>query len=100
MKNINPKDFIELRKKSQILIIDIREYDEVEQDPFTSTVNIPSSHLITRFNDLLKKDETYYIICHLGQRSALVTNILDSKGYNVINVVGGVATVNHLDRSN
>jgi rhodanese-related sulfurtransferase len=94
MKNINPRDFLELQEVQKITIVDIREFKEVHQLPFESTVNIPLNTILTKYNDLLNKTETYYIICHHGQRSSFVTNLLTEYGYDVINVVGGVDLVN------
>lgn len=96
MKNINAKDFVLLRNEKKLLVIDIREKEELVAFPFESTVHIPASHLITKYNDLLKIDETYYIVCHHGQRSYLVSDILSSKGYDVVNVMGGVDAVNRV----
>ena len=94
MQNINPKEFLELKKTQDIIIIDIREFEEVQQLPFESTVNIPLNTILTKYKELLKQTETYYIVCHHGQRSAFVTNMLSDYGYNVINIVGGVDLVN------
>ena len=94
MKNINPKEFLELQKTKQINVIDIREFEEVRELPFESTVNIPLNTILSKYNDLLKKTETYYIVCHHGQRSAFVTNVLTEYGFDVINVIGGVDLVN------
>lgn len=94
MKNINPKEFLELQKNKNLVVIDIREFEEVKQLPFDSTVNIPLNTILTKYNDILKKTETYYILCHHGQRSSFVTNMLTDYGYDVINIVGGVDLVN------
>ena len=49
---------------------------------------------------LLDKDQTYYILCHHGQRSYMVTEYLTKYGYDVINIVGGVDLVNRFDSIN
>ena len=46
--------------------------------------------LIQKHKFLLDKDETYYLLCHTGQRSHYTTTILTDLGYNVINVRGGI----------
>ncbi|AIO19295.1 Thiosulfate sulfurtransferase GlpE [Candidatus Izimaplasma bacterium HR1] len=97
IKHIFPKDFIKIHKDSTINIIDIREPFELLDLPFENAINIPMNALLTKYNSLLKKDESYYILCHHGQRSYLVTEVLTKKGYDVINIVGGVDLVNRFD---
>ena len=81
-------------KTKSLYIIDIREPYELVELPFKGAFNIPLNTLLTHYQTFLKKEETYYILCHHGQRSYYVTNYLSEKGYNVINVIGGVDLVN------
>lgn len=100
IKNIFPKDFNKLIQDTKINIIDIREPFELIQLPFKLGKNIPMNLLLTRYKDLLLKSETYYLLCHHGQRSYVVTELLIEKGYDVINIVGGVDLVNRFDSVN
>ncbi len=56
-------------------------------------LHIEASGLLLKIksNSLLKKNKIYYIICHTGQRSYLVTEQLHNQGYHIINVLGGIA---------
>lgn len=100
INNINPRDFINLIKKSNPIIIDIREPFELLELPFEGTKNIPMYTLLNNFTDILDKKDDYYILCHHGQRSFYVTEVLHNRGYKVINVIGGIDLVNKFDRSN
>ena len=100
IKHIFPKDFIKLIKTENINIIDIREPYELIQLPFKLGKNIPMNLLLTRYKDLLIKEETYYILCHHGQRSYMVTEVLSEYGYDIINIVGGIDLVNRFDSVN
>ena len=40
----------------------------------------------------LNKDKEYYIVCQSGGRSTTACNKLINKGYDVVNVAGGVGT--------
>jgi len=100
IKHIFPKDFNELIKIETINIIDIREPYELIQLPFKFGKNIPMNLLLTRYKDLLIKGETYFILCHYGQRSYMVTEVLGGYGYDVVNIVGGVDLVNRFDSVN
>lgn len=100
IKHIFPKDFNTLIKTEKLNIIDIREPYELVQLPFKLGKNIPMNLLLTRYSDLLLKEETYYILCHHGQRSYMVTEVLTGYEYDVINIVGGVDLVNRFDSTN
>ena len=100
MKHIFPKDFIKIYKDKSTIIIDIREPYELVDLPFENATNIPLNNLLTKYKEYLRTDRTYYILCHHGQRSYLVTEVLYNNGYNVVNVVGGVDLVNRFDSVN
>jgi len=72
-------------------IIDIREAFELQICKVPDTLHIPMYTLIKNHERFLSKDEYYYLLCHTGQRSYLTTEILQELGYNIINVVGGIA---------
>jgi rhodanese-related sulfurtransferase len=42
--------------------------------------------------DDLDKGKEYYIVCRTGSRSLDAARILKKQGYQVINVLGGIAT--------
>ncbi len=94
INHIQPIDLLEKMKTEKLLIIDVRESYELEELPFEQGINIPMYTFINNFRDLLKKEDTYYILCHHGQRSLYVTKILVENGYDAINIFGGVDLVN------
>jgi len=100
IKHIFPKDFIKIYDRKDIKIIDVREPYELEQLPFENAINIPTNLILTQYSSFLKKEESYYILCHHGQRSYLVTEVLTNNGYDVINIVGGLDLVNRFDNLN
>ncbi|AWB87334.1 rhodanese-like domain-containing protein [Mycetocola zhujimingii] len=69
-------------------VIDVREPDEFQQVRAAGAVNIPMSQIIDRIDEL-PEDDTLYLICALGGRSAKVAEYLESRDYNVVNVEGG-----------
>lgn len=100
IKHIFPKDFLKIYKNEDIKILDIREHYELIELPFELGINIPLNQILNNYEILLSKKETYYILCHHGQRSYLVTEVLTNNGYNVINVVGGIDLVSRFDSTN
>jgi rhodanese-related sulfurtransferase len=73
--------------------IDIREAFELDICKVPKTMHIPMRLLLSSFDKLLNKEETYYLLCHTGQRSYVATEYLTERGYNIINIVGGIAAM-------
>lgn len=70
-------------------IIDIRDQYMYNLGNIKNSRNIPMNFLIMNPENYLNKDETYYIYCDSGNRSKRTCLILESKGYDVVNILGG-----------
>ena len=90
MKTIEPEE-VEARLSSgqPLHIIDVREVEEVQNGKIPTAVNIPLGLLEFRMNELDKSKE-YIVVCHAGGRSARAVQFLESQGYNVTNMNGGM----------
>ena len=75
-----------------IELIDIREAYEYKEGSIKTAKNIPMQTLLSNPDNYLKKDKEYYIICQSGGRSSMACNDLRKKGFDVINVDGGVGS--------
>lgn len=91
LQHVHAFDFLKLIREKSLIIIDIREPYELEESSIPSAKNIPMNTLLNNINSILNKNTIYYILCHTGQRSYYVTKVLTKKGYNVTNIVGGIA---------
>ncbi|NLT50506.1 MAG: rhodanese-like domain-containing protein [Ignavibacteria bacterium] len=91
-------DFKELLKKETgLIIVDVRTPEELSGSlgKIPGVINIPLQELNERFEELNKfKQKTIYIICRSGNRSGIAVNILNSKGFNSVNVLGGMIKYN------
>lgn len=72
-----------------INLIDIREPYEVQRGSIKGALNIPMGLLLQNPEKYLRKERTYYIICHSGSRSSRTCSRLAKAGYKVVNVSGG-----------
>ena len=70
-------------------LIDVREVEEVEAGHIPGIINIPLSVLETRMPEL-DKSEKYIVVCRSGNRSGMATQLLESHGFDVTNMVGGM----------
>lgn len=75
-----------------IQLIDIREPFEFKGGSIQTATNIPMGKLLSSPDKCLLKDKTYYIVCQTGARSRYACKFLEKKGFDVINVVGGVSS--------
>ncbi|ADI26463.1 MULTISPECIES: rhodanese-like domain-containing protein [unclassified Geobacillus] len=90
MKTITPKEVEErLRAGESLHIIDVREPDEVAAGKIPGAVNIPLGLIEFRMHEL-DKNEEYILVCRSGGRSGRAAEFLDSRGYRVVNMTGGM----------
>ncbi len=70
------------------LVVDVREPDEFRSGHVEGAVSIPLSMVPLRMTEL-DHDQTYFVICEVGGRSAKACEFLEQQGFDVINVAGG-----------
>ncbi|MGD6818621.1 rhodanese-like domain-containing protein [Metabacillus sp. 84] len=78
-----------LEEGTNLNIVDVRETDEVAEGKIPNAVNIPLGLLEFRMNELDKSKE-YVLVCRSGGRSGRAHQFLESQGFNVINMTGGM----------
>lgn len=77
-------------KNQSVNVIDVRGAEMFENGHIAGAVNMPLEELETRMSEL-NKEETYYVVCTKGIKSQKAVDILVEKGYNAINVEGGMS---------
>jgi rhodanese-related sulfurtransferase len=90
MKQMTAKEVETLLEGNKKLnIVDVREVDEVAAGKIPGAVHIPLGLLEFRMHELDKSKE-YIMVCRSGGRSGRACQLLDSHGYNIINMAGGM----------
>jgi len=90
MKEISAKEVQQLIKNGEVLnLIDVREVDEVQSGHIPGIINIPLGLLEFRIHEL-DKSKPYIMVCRSGGRSGQATQYLQSQGFNVTNMSGGM----------
>lgn len=97
IQHVYGNEIVNLMKENHINLIDIREQFEINICSVPGSLKIPTYTLLRGYESLLDKDKEYYILCHTGQRSYFVTDTLSKEGYNVINVMGGIASIDEFN---
>ncbi|EKN70041.1 rhodanese [Neobacillus bataviensis LMG 21833] len=90
MKRITAKEVQKLVVDGKKLnIIDVREVDEVRAGKIPGAINIPLGLVEFRMHELDKSKE-YLMVCRSGGRSGRAAQFLESYGFKVINMDGGM----------
>lgn len=72
-----------------VTIIDVRETEELETGTIPEAIHIPIGEIPFHI-DVLPTEALYIIICRSGNRSGRVTAYLMNKGFQAINMAGGM----------
>ena len=89
MERIEPVAFQALHQKEDITILDVREVDEFQAGHIEGALNAPLSTLDKEYEQL-DASKRYYVICQGGMRSERACQFLEAKGFDVVNVEGGM----------
>ncbi|MDZ7706177.1 MAG: rhodanese-like domain-containing protein [Trueperaceae bacterium] len=71
------------------LLLDVREQDEYDEAHIPGSTLIPLSEFANRYDEV-PQDREVVVYCRSGKRSAQAVNFLNDKGYDAINVEGGI----------
>ena len=89
MERIKPAEFQVLNQKEDITILDVREVDEFQAAHIDGALNAPLSTLENGYEQL-DSSKRYYVICQGGMRSERACQFLETKGFDVVNIEGGM----------
>ncbi|GAA0302987.1 rhodanese-related sulfurtransferase [Gracilibacillus halotolerans] len=89
-KQVTPEEVAKrLQNGEEIIVIDVREKNEVATGRIPGAKHIPLGHLALRKCELDKK-QSYIITCQSGNRSKAACGILEALGYKVEDMTGGM----------
>ncbi|TVR75752.1 MAG: rhodanese-like domain-containing protein [Sphaerobacteraceae bacterium] len=78
------------RMNDGAVILDVREQDELAQASISGALHIPLGELHNRVAEV-PQDQEVFVLCHVGQRSAMATDFLRQLGHqSVWNIRGGI----------
>ncbi|GGK08906.1 rhodanese-like domain-containing protein [Lentibacillus kapialis] len=94
MKEIKMNELVEkINRNKNVNVIDVREDEEVAQGKIPGAKHIPLGEVPDRLDEI-DKDNHYYMVCRSGGRSGKAAEFLNSNGYDVTNVDGGMLAWN------
>lgn len=90
MNEITPQEVQQRLENGESLnLIDVREVEEVQAGHIPGITHIPLGLLEFRTHEL-DKNIPYIMVCRSGGRSGKATEFLQSQGYDVTNMNGGM----------
>lgn len=90
-ESISMPEFEQLMKQEQLNILDVRESHEHKRGYISGAILLPLS-ILGEHLDKLDSNVKYFVICHSGNRSLSVCRALSSRGFSVVNVMGGMSS--------
>jgi rhodanese-related sulfurtransferase len=89
-QNIEATALVDLMTQPKVLVVDVRNDDEVMRGRIPNAIHIPLSMLPVEYQKLEGASQVIFY-CHSGVRSALAADFAVSKGIeHVYNLTGGV----------
>jgi len=85
-------------KKKDIIILDVREEDELEYGKIQDSILIPMHEVQEKLNEL-SQDKEIICYCRSGNRSGFIASFLRNNGYNAKNLLGGILAWKKYDLS-
>ncbi|MBY7143918.1 rhodanese-like domain-containing protein [Virgibacillus sp. NKC19-3] len=78
-----------MKKENDLVVIDVREDEEVAQGMIDNAKHIPLAK-IPELKDDLDQSKHYVFVCRSGRRSMKAASFMDEQGYRVSNMAGGM----------
>ena len=90
VKEITPSEVLEILKRGgERNFIDVREGEEIAQGKIPGAQHIPLGELKNRLHEI-EKEKEHIVVCRSGNRSGKAAEYLKNKGYEVLNLTGGM----------
>lgn len=76
-------------KAEAVILVDVREQEEVEQGIIQEAIHIPLGEIPEAYKEF-DQEKHYIIVCRSGNRSNKAAEFLQEQGIKVSNMVGGM----------
>ena len=79
----------ELKRLSNINIIDVRSIEKYNDNHILNAINAPFDKILIYPEKYMNKYEKYYLYCQKGYKTKQLCRILNQKGYHTVHIIGG-----------
>lgn len=92
---ITPAEFVARRDRGEAMtLLDVREGWELGVASVPGIVHIPMGEVAERVGEIDRNTEVV-VLCRSGRRSLEVARFLQQKGFNAVNLAGGILAWSH-----
>ena len=90
MRNLSPDELKTLLDDGSVVLLDVRQAEELELAQLPGALHIPLNELPTRFTEL-NPEQAIVVLCHHGVRSEMAGRLLERNGFaSVAHLSGGI----------
>ncbi|MGE0633872.1 MAG: molybdopterin-synthase adenylyltransferase MoeB [Pseudobdellovibrionaceae bacterium] len=89
IRELTPEDFISWQKQKTFQLLDVREAEEFSEGKLSYTHHIPLKELENKYQ-ALSQETPIVVYCRAGGRSQKACEFLQTKGFQVWNLEGGI----------
>lgn len=92
IREVTPRQVLDMRARGEpVVLVDIREIQEVNAAKIPGSVHVPRSHLESRIEAQVARDANVVLYCSSGSRSVLSADTLETMGYSTVaSMAGGI----------
>jgi rhodanese-related sulfurtransferase len=92
IREVTPRQVLDMQNRGEtVVLVDIREIQEVNAAKIPGSVHVPRSHLESRVEASVPRDANVVLYCASGSRSVFAADRLQEMGYaNVASMSGGI----------
>jgi sulfur-carrier protein adenylyltransferase/sulfurtransferase len=92
VREVTPQQVLDLQRAGEsVVLVDVREIQEVNAAKIPGSVHVPRSHLESRIEQQVPRDANVVVYCSSGSRSTLSADTLQAMGYDkVASMSGGI----------
>jgi rhodanese-related sulfurtransferase len=99
MKRITVTELSELMDKGDVFVLDVREEAELDFGKINGSHLIPMGQIEERMEEI-PKDKKIVTYCRTDNRSSMIANLLESKGFSDVSFLeGGILEWGQIDDS-
>ena len=89
LETVSVPEFKQLRERGDVQVLDVREQNELEEQPLPGAIAVPYRSLRVAPPSELDERRPVYTICASGARATLAASLLVRQGFDARPVVGG-----------
>ena len=90
IREVTPRQVLDMQSRGEkIVLVDIREIQEVNAAKIPGAVHVPRSHLESRVEAQVPRDANVVLYCSSGNRSVFAADTLQTMGYSTVASMSG-----------